>query len=238
MEDWFEELPRLLKHFPKFTHVPLVPQVKEKSEVLPVGCDLRRFDTALSKGRPPADGPPIILWNQRWEYDKAPRTFFRALCLLADEGLPFRVALAGKNYRQTAREFLDARDRLGNRVIHFGYAAPEKYGQLMHRADIVVSTAIHEFFGVSVVEAVYCGCFPVLPRRLVYPEIIPEEHHEACLYDDFDELIALLRGALSAPERARSTAVDLGLAVARYDWGHVAPQVDAALEILASRRPG
>jgi glycosyltransferase involved in cell wall biosynthesis len=81
---FFDGLPRLLKRFPDYSHVETIRELESKSSVLPVGCDLRRLEAA----RPsvPARGyPPLILWNQRWEYDKGPDTFFRALSLLARE---------------------------------------------------------------------------------------------------------------------------------------------------------
>ena len=38
---------------------------------------------------------PVILWNQRWEYDKAPEIFLRALDVLAEEELA-GCAIRGK----------------------------------------------------------------------------------------------------------------------------------------------
>ena len=39
----------------------------------------------------------------------------------------------------------------------------------------MVSTAIHEFQGLSMMNAMYAGCTPVAPDRLVYPEYVPKE---------------------------------------------------------------
>jgi glycosyltransferase involved in cell wall biosynthesis len=177
--------------------------------------------------------PPLILWNQRWEYDKDPETFFRALYALADEGVNFRVALAGKSYRESAPEFEAARERLGPRVVHFGHADEARYGALLRQADVVVSTALHEFFGVAVVEAIYCGCFPVLPRRLSYPELVPQPYHEACLYEDREGLLTRLRWALVHPDQARALAAQLRSAVARFDWAEMGPRYDEAMEGVA-----
>jgi len=242
LEDWFEELPRLLKHFPDYTHVHRIAEVRARAEVLPVGCDLRRFDTLVpssSGGEEEGGTLPLILWNQRWEYDKNPETFFRALYTLAEEGMDFRVALAGKNARQTAPEFEAARERLGARVVHFGYADEAQYRALLRRADVVVSTALHEFFGVAIVEAIYCGCFPVLPRRLTYPELLPPLYHEDCLYDDADgngeSLLARLRWALAHPDRARALAAELCPAVARFDWAEMGPRYDETMEATVRR---
>ena len=228
LEDWFDDLPRCLKHFPDFTHLHLLPEVRAKSTVLPVGIDLARLDRARCSSS--EDAPPLVLWNQRWEYDKDPQTFFRVLYALADAGLPFRVALAGANVRQQPEEFEAARARLGERVVHYGRADAATYARLLWEADVVVSTAIHEFFGIAVIEAIYCRCFPVLPDRLVYPELVPEVYHDDCLYDDFDGLVARLRWALTHVAEARRIGEALRSTVARFDWTRVAPRYDVALE--------
>jgi glycosyltransferase involved in cell wall biosynthesis len=226
LESWFNELPRLLKHFPDYTHLETVGSARAKSCVLPVGCDLRRFDAHRGPGtRSPGPGP-LILWNQRWEYDKDPATMLRALYALADEGLEFRVALAGENFRVQPAEFEEARARLGARLVHYGYAeSAADYARLLWDADVVLSTAIHEFFGVSIVEAIYCGCLPILPRRLSYPELIPVEWHGRCLYDDIDGLIASLRAAVVDPTAPQA----LRASVARFDWQALAPVYDALM---------
>lgn len=227
MRAWFGELPRLLKHFPDYQHLESVGLAAAKSAVLPVGCNLRRFD-----GRPDgrvAGAAPLVLWNQRWEYDKDPETMLRALLQLADEGIPFRVALAGESFRVQPTEFDAARARLGDRLVHYGYADNETYVRLLRSADVVLSTAIHGFFGVSVVEALYCGAFPVLPRRLSYPELLPESLHDECLYDDFEGLLARSRAALRGPRQLG----ELKGHVAQFDWSVQAPAYDEEMEGLA-----
>lgn len=232
LEDWFDELPRCLKHFPDFTHLHRLAAVRAKSAVLPVGIDLARLDRVRCSSS--EDAPPLVLWNQRWEYDKDPQTFFRALYALADAGVPFRVALAGSNVRQQPEEFEVARAWLEERVVHYGRADAATYARLLWEADVVVSTAIHEFFGIAVIEALYCHCFPVLPRRLVYPELIPASHHDDCLYDDVEGLVARLRWALTHEKDACAIASALRSTGARFDWRQVASQYDAALEALAN----
>ena len=88
--------------------------------------------------------------------------------------------------------FDKAKDRLSNKVLHFGYVdAREDYCSWLKRCDIVVSTSLHEFFGISVVEAVRAGCRPLLPNRLSYPELFTEEF----LYDN-DEFKMRLKETL------------------------------------------
>jgi glycosyltransferase involved in cell wall biosynthesis len=236
LEEFFDELPRLLKHFPDFTELWTVEDLRIKSEVLPLGLELAAFDRHRPDGR--ASERPLILWNHRWEYDKDPETFFRAVYALADEGLDFGLVILGESFRNQPAEFLEARGRLPDRIVQFGYAEdPAAYARLLWQSDIVVSTALHEFFGAAIVEACYCGCFPILPRRLSYPELVPGDRHNDCLYDDERGLLDRLRAAVL--ERGRIRAFSLQPAMGRFDWLRMAPRYDDLFEqVLTSREAG
>jgi hypothetical protein len=55
-----------------------------------------------------------------------------------------------------------------------GYVeSKSEYWKWLHKADWVLSTANHEFFGIAVVEALFAGCLPWLPEKLSYPELLP-----------------------------------------------------------------
>lgn len=233
-EEFFAELPRLLRHFPDYNHPEVVPQLRDRSLVLPVGLDLARLDACRVPARS-NDAPLRILWNQRWEYDKNPAEFFAALYALDAAGLPFEVCVAGENFRQQPDEFEAARQQLGPRIEHWGYAdSQETYGRLLWEADLVVSTAYHEFFGISILEAMYCGCYPLLPNRLSYPELLPAQAHEAHLYRNFDDLVERLRWAALNPRLVRQA--NLSAVAAHYDWQRLAPAYDAVIEEMATRR--
>ena len=229
---FFDELPRLLKHFPDYNHLETIRELADKSSVLPVGCDLGRLDAA-KPAAPPRTAPPLILWNQRWEYDKGPGTFFRALSILAGEGVPFRLALAGENFRQKPDEFIAAKDTFADRLIHYGYASAEEYAHLLWQADVIVSTAIHEFFGIAIVEGVYCGAWPLAPNGLTYPELIPTALHGEHLYDGFEDLVHRLRGLLLD---LRRPAPALSEAMLQFDWSALSPVYDRALSAVAEKR--
>ena len=201
---------------------------------MPVGLDLRRYDAHRpAAARDPAR-PPLILWNHRWEYDKNPELFFAALDALAAEGVPFEVAIVGENTRQDPAEFNAARERLGARVERFGYVDSfAEYARLLWEADVAVSTANQDFFGISVVEAIYCGCWPVLPRRLNYPALVPEAWHAETIYATDGDLLPLLRARL----RDRHPAPpDLRAHVTQFDWAQMAPLYDQAFAALVSGR--
>lgn len=226
----FEELPRFLRQFPDFTHESLIGSVSERSAVLPVGVDLARIDRI-----PPDRGgePPLILWNQRWEHDKDPASMFRAMFALQDDGIDFRLAVCGENQRQQPEEFVEAERRLAPNLVHFGYAPESVYIGLLRSADIVVSTALHEFFGVAVVEAMYAGAAPVLPNRLVYPEIVPAEVHDQVLYED-GALLPGLRSVLADRSLRNRVVERVSSSLGRFDWAKLIKTYDSMLSSAGS----
>jgi glycosyltransferase involved in cell wall biosynthesis len=197
--------------------------------VLPVGVDLRRIDPVASSGGPPA----TILWNHRWDPDKGIAEFLEVLAGLADEGSPFRVVLAGEPFVGQPQEHAGSIEALGDRVVHVGYLDANGYVEALRGADVVVSAAHQEFFGVAVVEALYAGAFPVLPHRVVYPERIPADLHDRCLYRDGRGMADRIRWAVENRDAAHRIGSRLREQVAVFDWSAVAPQYDDWLDDLA-----
>ena len=227
---FFEEAERFLRQFPDQPHGHLVRSVRDRSIVLPVGVDLQRI------GTPPVrvDGPPLVLWNQRWEHDKGPDEFVGLMEALVAEELDFEVAVVGEQFVSAPESFDRLPGLLGDRLVAFGFVSDDEYVGLVRRAGIVVSTADHEFFGIAIVEAMAAGAFPVLPNRLVYPERIPDRYRSRCLYGDTEDLVASLRWALENSTQAAEIGRDLARTVNEYDWSAVAPAYDAALESVVA----
>jgi glycosyltransferase involved in cell wall biosynthesis len=243
-QEFMEALPILLRTFPDYTHLHTVQQIRERSSVLHLGMDLQAHDAYAADYTPhdwgPGMEPPIVLWNQRWEYDKNPESFFRVMNRLDDAGGTFRLLLAGEHFEEQPYEFDQAFERYAERILHYGYAEDfEEYSRLLHRADLVVSTSIHEFFGIAIMEAIYCGCHPLLPNRLSYPELIPESLHHPLLhapvlYDDEEALFQTLLAILEGDERPLPVDT-LSSIPERLDWRQHVANYDALLTDIAER---
>ncbi len=196
--------------------------IQAKSKVLPPGIDFSFID-ALEE--PEQDGPPVILWNHRWEHDKNPELFFSTLFELDREGVDFRLVVLGKSYSREPVIFEEAKRKLSHKLLHFGYAeSPQDYARWLKQGDIAVSTARHEFFGIAMIEAARAGCRPLVPKRLSYPELFPDEF----LYNE-NNLVRRLKREVGS--RSRLSASQAKGLTDHFSWDTLEPDYKKWLAI-------
>ncbi len=225
----------LLRRMPDHQPLEIIEAIRRRSQVHWPGIAERPPRGAR---RP---GPLRILWAARWEHDKNPEAFFEALGQLETRGRDFRVSVIGEQFRDTPPVFDQARLRFADRIDRWGHQPSRaEYDAALAEADVIVSTANHEFFGISVVEAIAAGAFPLLPRRLSYPELLADDPRP----DDFlyEGTAGQLAGRLDALcQRLADGDLWLGqpgrgvLAVARFGWGRAALRMDDALDMSWKR---
>ncbi|MFT7590002.1 MAG: glycosyltransferase involved in cell wall biosynthesis [Limisphaerales bacterium] len=224
-QSFLQALPQFLAVYPDTRSIDLVRGVAKKSKVLYSGMDLlgigqkKKFNEV-----------PVLLWNHRWEYDKNPELFFRTLIKLKKERIEFKLIVVGEQYKKIPTIFDEAKQKLSDRIIHFGYVEKHKdYLALICTADILPVTATHDFFGVSVVQAMYIGLLPVLPNNLAYPEHMPANcPAEINLYEE-GSFESSLRAALVNYRSYDAKIVQSHLS--SYDWTKISPIYDAHLTL-------
>ena len=117
-----------------------------------------------------------MLWNHRWEYDKAPEVFAAAIEILVAKGIDFGLALLGSRPASVPSPLHQLRERAPEHIRYDGKLSRTDYEAVLGESTIVVSTAAHEFQGLSVMEACSAGARPLVPDALCYPEFYPAEY--------------------------------------------------------------
>lgn len=209
---FLDALPGFLTQFPDHQELQNVDLIRSKSSVLSLGIEYGET-TDLSRTSHQA---PAILWNHRWEYDKNPDEFFQLLIRLKEEEIDFSLILLGESFQKIPAAFKKGLEVLKDRILHAGFVEDKaEYYYWLQRADILPVTSRHDFFGISVVQAIHAGVYPLLPRRCAYPEHIPSQLHENHLYDEPEELYQMLKTVLLNQQGADQTLTEH---VARYSW--------------------
>ncbi|MFC1536206.1 DUF3524 domain-containing protein [Pseudomonadota bacterium] len=156
-------------------HVPLGigERLKQKSSTLPVPLNSSLFEDKEKQER---NRQFTIIWNHRWEYDKAPERLFSALRIVKDRGISFLVNIVGQRFRNAPTVFDQMQEEFSDHIGVWGYIeSRSEYMATVRQSHVVVSTALHDFQGLAVLEATAAGCIPCVPDRLAYREHIPEQ---------------------------------------------------------------
>lgn len=232
-DSFLQALPTFLKAFPDYKGMQTVDQLAAKAQVLPLGMNLRAYDNVAARFESEV---PVLLWNHRWEYDKNPEVFFAVCEKLHEEGLPFKLIILGESYASRPKVFDAVKAKLADHILHWGFAEDfTAYASLVKSATILPVTSRQDFFGGSVVEAMYCGLYPLLPNRLAFPEHLFPKQKADHLYDSDEELTQKLRDLLMHPERSKNTQLTQA-GVGRYDWQNLIRHYNKAFQELQDIR--
>ena len=239
-DSFLEALRVFLAKMPDCQPFESVERIAAKAGIYPQGIE------RIERCKKRKAGPIRILWVARWEHDKNPEDFFEALKTLENRGVEFRISVIGEQFREAPAVFEWAKDYFKDRIDRWGYQqGRDEYVQTLVDADVVVSTARHEFFGVSIVEAIAAGAYPVLPNRLAYPEILAlgeDGGREEFFYDGTAAMLAeritdlasrLKDGALMNNDPARAARL-----VERFEWANLAPILDDAIANVEAKKMG
>lgn len=179
----------LLSRLPDAVPPGIEQQLAEKARVIPVPLATEVIN--IRSGPRPEQF--TLVWNHRWEYDKAPERFFAALVNLAEQGVVFRVHVLGQQFRHVPSLFNTMRQVLDDYIHHWGWLESRlEYLKILRESHIAVSTALHDFQGVALQEAVAAGCLPVVPDRLSYPEFYTATYRYASIPEDSDAEVQAL----------------------------------------------
>ena len=225
-DSFFIGLEEFLRQFPDYKEIQNVEKIKAKSSVLYLGLDLHKFDPFISENND--NDIPLILWNHRWEHDKNPEEFFEIMEDISQKEENFNLVILGEEFKDEQPCFTRARIKLDKHILQFGYTNSfDEYAKWLWKADLLPVTSNQDFFGASIMEAIYCNTIPLLPRRLTYPELFLEDRHPQLFYDNSDDLIENIIYALHNIVYLRENS--LGAIAKDYDWLNMVKEYDREL---------
>ncbi|GAA4422593.1 tRNA-queuosine alpha-mannosyltransferase domain-containing protein [Bremerella cremea] len=227
-DEFLQATRQFLSRFPDY-------QLDDQIDLLAQRCTIAHPGLQVSPKREtqPRFDCPHIVWAARWEQDKNPEDFFAALQQLNDHGVSFRLSVVGESFRDSPKIFAEAQEMFSDQIEQWGFLPSHAdYQTLLRTADLFVSTAIHEFFGISAAEAILAGCIPVLPNRLAYPELV--EHQTHLLYDGTPNGLAShiqhLTQDQSFQQQAQQQSHQAQQRLKNLQWPNLAPSYDTAAE--------
>ena len=235
MQAFYESLQQWLMKMPDFQPRQALASLQEKTRVHYPG-----IASAFTPNPNKSDHAQItIAWAARWEEDKNPQCLFQALDLLKARNVNFRLNLLGASSAKIPEIFLQAEQHFSDHINYWGYAESQQdYLRLLQGSDVIVSTAVHEFFGIAVLEAIACGCIPLVPERLAYPETLAlyKQRHAECFYDGSAEQLAERLAAFSHAFTLKQIDNDYDLlareSLQALHWETRAADMDTALSRL------
>ncbi len=177
-DSFFAGLSGFIKQMPDGIPNNLENQLAAKSTVLavPLADDCQPNRSSKTSIKPYTE----VVWNHRWEHDKGPETLLKLLYFCQHKSpttKPIRFHIIGQQFREQPATMQTIKEQHSDQCLSLGFIeSRDQYLKILQSADVVLSTALHDFQGLAVLEAAACGCLPLVPDRLVYPELYPDSN--------------------------------------------------------------
>ncbi len=210
LDSMFSCLKSLCEKWPDFPPREMVTRLQSSCQVNYPGFEGPLIARSHERSAESSESLHIV-WAARWEHDKGPEQLLEILRLLKGKEKLFRLSVIGESFRSVPETFGTIRSEFAEQLIHWGYQeSRDSYWQVLHEADVILSTAQHEFFGLAVAEAISCGVHPILPNRLAYPELIglAALSHERHLYSTSEMAVKLILDVANQLSQIRALRIN------------------------------
>ena len=140
--------------------------------------------------------------------------------------MEFQLAVLGEEFKKELPCFYQAREKLKRHIVQFGFTKSfENYAKWLWKADILPVSSKQDFFGGSIMEAVYCKTIPLLPRRLTYPELFQIKDNSKLFYEDESDFLEKLTVILQNITELRQDHYQQ--IAEKYDWSKMVEIYDS-----------
>ena len=232
LEEFRSATAELLKTLPKPKPTLELREALSRATAIYPGIETARFPV----GPGPDSGEPLrIAFNHRWEYDKGPLDWLRTAAEAISNGARLQLVLLGERSQDPGSEYESLLEELAGHTLVRGHLpSREDYARALGSCDLVASCAIHEFYGMALLEAISSGCTPLAPNALAYPEVLAGADLPLPLYDSPAERLESLMAAAKDPGAFRSNAHRAGMhsLALPHEQTNTFRRLDAAMEAL------
>ena len=132
----------------------------------------------------------------------------------------------GKNYGRKL-------DALSDHIVVQGHLTYDEYLDWLALSDLLPVTSIHDFFGISVMEAIAYGARPLLPKRLSYPDLYDDKKNPSLFYRTEEELYEKMVDAIIHIDDVRKESY--AHLTEKYWWTSVGKEYDAYFKKLLKK---
>ena len=201
-----------------------------KTCVIPVGFDgaiFRKMDRAQCRAKTGFTGDPTLFWCHGLTKRKDPLTALAAYERVVDEFPSSRFYMAGAGVLESeVKAFVQARPKLRDHVTLLGWVNNADVPAMANASDLFVMASRGEAYGISSMEAMACGAFPVMTA---IPSLIEQTEggRLGLLFPpgDVDACAAQMRKAMGDVAFREGIRAELPAAMERRSWARRAEQI-------------